>query len=1214
MAATPERLGPYRIVDTLGAGGMGVVYLAEHAETGERVAIKTVARAAAGLLGHLRREIHTLSRIRHPGVVRIVGQGTQEAMPWFAMELLDRETMRDWLRELWPSAGRVDTAPTRGAGLEGPTRTLSPSSPAPSPAHPPAADPPADSELATRSLPAGELRPDAASAAASAPPLLPLAAGGGDLLAVLTTVCRLCGPLSYVHGEGIVHCDLKPDNVFFRAGHRLPVLADFGLMANIQAAGREILEVAGGLRGTLPYMAPEQIRGRVLDARADLYSLGCILYEGLVGRPPFLGQPQEIATQHLSGQPTAPTRLVDGVPAALDELILKLLAKQPQDRIGYADDVAAALVRLGAEPDDPGAAPPARPYLYRPQLVGRGEVMQQVLELLARVQAGSCRQLFVSGESGVGKTRFVLEAGLEAEELGFRVITGQCQDTPRLTGEGSGGTPLHPLRPLLDRIADRCIEGGAGRTRELLAGRGRLLQPYAPSLRDVPGVRDQPDPAPLAAEEARNRLFRALAETLEAFAADQPLMLILDDLQWADELTLALLRSPQLAALTQVRLLLVGTYRLEESTPEIEASSQHALAERIVLERLGAREVGGMVRDMLAMWAPPAAFVMFLTEESEGNPFFVAEYLRTAVAEKVLARDGQGNWRVAVEDAEAVQAFAALPLSGSLRDLVKLRLRGLSEMPRRMVEAASVAGREFDEAVVAHAAQLTGHDQLEALRELLARQIIEVADGAGYRFLHDKLREISYAELGRRRRRELHRRMAAGIEAVRGDRLDLALHGAAGRHFASGGAPRKAIPHLERAAELAEQIYANQQAVELLELALEQVDQLRRGGPRAQRRRAQLESGLAERLGGVLALTGQQEAARTAFTRALAADKRGRPAAQAQAPAAVRRASLLRRIGTANVTHHHHEEAMEQFALAEAALGEPPADAEEAWWRERIDIQLQRSVVEYWRVRLDDMERWLDQAVTGFEQHATPLQRTTYFQMRAALHHRRERYRVTPEAMSYSRQAYAVVEHLGDEAVVANALFERGFGHLFNDDLEQAQDDLETALEMARRIGDLTIHSRCISYLAMAQRRLGAVEEVRARAIEAIAIAKESGMNDYLATANGHLGWVTWREGNTDTSRRYCQKALDIWRPMGGVHPFEWVGTLPLFALELGAGELEGAAALARRTLSPRQQRLPDRLEEALAGTLASWRKQLPDDARRHGRRAVELARAGGFL
>src|SRR5262245_16016623 len=314
MTAAPQTIGPYRILEPLGHGGMGVVYRAEHRETGQTAALKTVRVPRAELLQSIRREIHALARIRHPGVVRILEEGIEAGLPWYAMELLEGTALSRYRVAQDPSA--ETTAP------------------------PPE---PASTPWWTRSLP--ELPDPAADGATSASEAPQPNAGRAGVMGVLTLVRRLCSPLAFLHGEGIVHRDLKPDNILVvwdrgsptpAPRSPIPVLTDFGLAALFgSGTSREALEIGGPASGTLSAIAPEQILGELVDARADLYSLGCLLYELVTGRPPFAGASRgAVLYGHLREEPAAPSKLAEGVPPELDALVLRLLAKEPRQRIG----------------------------------------------------------------------------------------------------------------------------------------------------------------------------------------------------------------------------------------------------------------------------------------------------------------------------------------------------------------------------------------------------------------------------------------------------------------------------------------------------------------------------------------------------------------------------------------------------------------------------------------------------------------------------------------------------------------------------------------------------------------------------------------------------------------------------------------------------------------------------------------------------------------
>jgi serine/threonine protein kinase len=230
-------------------------------------------------------------------------------------------------------------------------------------------------------------------------------AAGGRLVETLTLFRLLCAPLAYLHGEGTMHRDIKPSNVFVRSDGT-PVIMDFGLVGRFRdAQGRDVLADAESRAGTAVYMAPERVRGEPGDARSDLYSLGCTLYEALTGSLPVEAArpPGETDRSEDGKRWLRPSELVTGVPPALDMLVSRLLEADPRERIGHADDVAQALAAQGARDWPKQGLPRARSYLYQPRLIGREPALDAVLQgVSSSKKVGGL--LLVGGESGVGKT------------------------------------------------------------------------------------------------------------------------------------------------------------------------------------------------------------------------------------------------------------------------------------------------------------------------------------------------------------------------------------------------------------------------------------------------------------------------------------------------------------------------------------------------------------------------------------------------------------------------------------------------------------------------------------------------------------------------------------------------------------------------------------------------------------------------------------------
>ncbi|MFP2924691.1 serine/threonine-protein kinase PknK [Pyxidicoccus sp. 3LG] len=1168
-------LGPYHITGILGRGGMGVVYRAEHREQAVPVALKTVRAPSEVLLASIRREIHALRRLSHPGIARILDEGLSHGLPFYVMELFEGGTLRRRLEaSRWARGLEVSVAGATGTWL--PTATDSTVTS-------PVAEP--------RSIPAPP---------SERPRLDPSA-----LHALLSLVRALCAPLAHLHGEGLVHRDLKPENIFLREDGR-PVLVDLGIAASFSgAASREELAAEGRVMGSVAYMAPEQLQGELVDARADLYALGCILYECLVGRPPFIGSwAGSIVFQHLNEAPTPPSRHVEGVPEELERLVLRLLEKRPNDRLGYAEDVAEALDALGVEGDGGEGLPRPRSYLYRPGLEGRAGPLEELggaLEQLCRERRGQL--ILLEGESGVGKTRLALELALLATRRRVRVVTGQCTLWSLTAPEqGRAAVPLHPFRPLLQLLADRCRERGSAEAERLLGSGGRWLALYEPALAELPWVKAQPEPSALSPAAAQQRILETLRKALLGLTEEQPLLLVLDDLQWADELSLAFLKV--LAARGgEPGLLILGTCRLGETGAELTELLSAPGARRVALGRLDTGSVGAMVAGMLALRESPAELVDFLADSSSGNPFFIAEYLRAAIDEGLLARDRTGAWHLR-QPGEGVDTIARhVLLPRTLAELIERRLSALGGDGQQLVECASVLGREFDGGLLLPLAGLSETAALDTLGELRRRQLIEETASGRLRFVHDKLRELAYERTALERRRALHLGAARLIEARSQDVPDAFPE--LGHHFSQAGIHDKALLYLGRAADRARATYANGAAIRLYRAALEEV-------PRATHELSEREEGwrttalpLHEGLGDVLALVGRHEEARHSYSQALGgtALERG-----------LERARLHRKTGKAWEIPHAHDEALSAYRAAEQALGARPREPSEAWWNEWLHIQVEQLAVHYWTARLDVMEELSRRIQPTVERYGTPLQRARFFEVRVQRNLRAERYLASEETVGFARDYLRASEAAADSAESAEAGCVLACVLLWHGALEEAAARMATAVAQARRMGDVSVEASGLAYLAQIHRRQGALDATREVAARSLRAAEAGNMTSYVGAARANLGWVALRECRPDDAERHCQAALQLWGATSLIYPFEWMALLPLALLELQRGRLADAALRVARLVHSTQQRLPAPLSAALQQAQAAWSSGLEAVASVNLEHALQEAELAGYL
>jgi eukaryotic-like serine/threonine-protein kinase len=1159
-------IGPYRILEPLGHGGMGVVYRARHIGTERAVALKTVKVTAPRWLDSIRREIDALTRIKHPGVIRIVDHGVQYGRPWYAMDLLEGESLRHFGQRIW-SPFRVPSTPIGSTDGVSVTDGVSGSSPGDAAVH----------DVGTDSRPPA--RPGG---------LVPAAAG--ELRKVLKLMRRVCATLAFLHGEGFVNCDLKPENVLLVGDN--PIVIDFGLTAHHPGgSGREALEALRSTSGTLPYMSPEQLRGEFVDARSDIYSIGCVLYELVTGHPPFSGPPRSIMMQHLSSAPVPPSELVADVPPALERVILKLLEKGLSERFGFADEVAAVLAEMAGDAHRLPDFPPVRPYLYRPRFVGREEVVSRLARLRDRAAAGSGALVLLGGESGVGKTRVAMELTRVVPGSRMRVVTGESTSLSAASAESGGvvGTaPLHTLRPLLQAVADRCQEGGADISDQLLGSRRSVLALYEPLLAQVPSHDSMAPVLPLAADASRRRLFTYLSETLAAFAQEQPVLWVLDDLGWADELSLDFLKSLTADYLEATPVFLLGTYRSEETTDDVAAISQLPHVTHLTLPRLAQGAVSSMIADMLAMPEATEGFVDFVTRQAEGNPFFVAEHVRTAVSERVLYRDQQHSWQLLARSGQGPAEYESLPIPRSLREHIEQRLRKLTPAAQQTGLAAAVLGREAAIETLREVAAISDEAAVAALDELLRRQVFEQPEAGRVRFAHDKLREVTYAQAPAERVGELHARAAVALEARWRHRADASqIWAALGHHFAVGRRPDEAARYLKLAADHARATYANGDAIRLYREAINQTNQamLRLSGDSIPSQ--ETVAVLYEALGDVLALVGKRDEARAAYDEGMGRTEPGKAAV---------RARLYRKIGKTWEWQHRDDESLRHYELARKELPQDPAFARPDEREEWIAVRLEQLYVFYFLRRENEMDASVADLDPAIATHGTAAQRAIFFQgkmMRGLL---RDWWVTTSDTLQYSKLALEACSNDPASAHLPMARFGLGFALLLQNSFEEASRELHLALGLAERAGDTSVQARCLTYLSLAARMRGDVDDTEAYAERAATASSEAGTEGYLAVAQGNRAWLAFQRGKVEESIHFGDQAMRVWgdstvtsRTKGHVYPFQWVALLPLLRSAVLRNDLGRGSRYAAALIRPDQMALPSPAREAL-GRALTWR------------------------
>jgi PAS domain S-box-containing protein len=580
----------------------------------------------------------------------------------------------------------------------------------------------------------------------------------------------LATALGGLHGRRLIHKDVKPANALINSATGQIRLMGFGIASRLPRE-RQPPQPPETIAGTLAYMAPEQTgrMNRSIDARSDLYALGITLYEMLTGSRPFIAvDPMEWVHCHIARQPTPPSVRVPYVAASVSAIIMKLLAKTAEDRYqtaaGLERDLRRCLAQFEAEGriDDFALGEHETPdrLLIPEKLYGRGGEIESLLTAFDRIVKGGAPELvLVSGYSGIGKSSVVNELHKVLVPPRGLFAAGKFDQYKRDIPYSTLAQAFQDLvRPLLGKS-----EGELARwcdaLKEAMGPNGQLMVDLVPELRLIIG--DQapvPELAPLDAQRRFQLVFRRF---LAVFArAEHPLALFLDDLQGLDAATLDLLED--LLTQPDIRhLLLIGAYRDNEVTSihplmrRLETlRNGGALVQEIVLTPLTGEDVSRLIAESLCCDRGGAmSLAQLVLEKTDGNPFFVIQFLSAMVEEELLTFDhGAGRWSW---DLTRIHA------KGYTDNVVDLMVGKLSRLPlitQEALKGLACLGNSAKASTLA-TVQGTPEKQLHSdLWEALRLELIDRSDDL-YRFVHDRVQEAAYSLVSEEQRAQAHLRI-----------------------------------------------------------------------------------------------------------------------------------------------------------------------------------------------------------------------------------------------------------------------------------------------------------------------------------------------------------------------------------------------------------------------------------------------------------------------
>jgi hypothetical protein len=818
----------FQLLRSLGEGGMGVVFEAFDRERKSRVALKTLKRLASRKAGaqallRFKREFRALQDLHHRNLVtlgELIGEGQQ----WFfTMELVDGP---DFLAYVRPRA------PMEAGGVF----ALAASPRDPASVSTSSVD---DAPVQFRRIETHPLE---------TPPATIL-----DEARLRATLPQLASGLAALHAAGKVHRDIKPSNIRVTPAGRV-VLLDFGLIAEVS----ERSSIDGDITGTPAYMAPEQATAKTVGPEADWYALGVVLYEALTGRLPFDGSSLDMLVKKQSVVPPPPRSIAPAAPADLADLCMQLMRIDPAAR-PRGEDVVRRLEKEPRAAASTATDPLTVTSMRGAPFVGRAAELEQLEQAFREARDGSSAvAVVVDGESGVGKSCLVrrfLDDILQ-EHPDAVVLAGRCYEREHIPYKGLDG--------VIDELARYLSSLAEPDAFSLVPQRvGPLVQIF-PVLRRSPAFAFATTEEPGDPRELRRRAFAALRSVLAAMAARHPLVVAIDDVQWADADSLSLL-SEVLRGPDAPPLLLVATVR-DMPIPEGSAAMPAGIAvdvaatlpcpvRAIHLARLSDDDARELAATLLEAIAPHRAqHASTIAREAQGHPLFIAELARHAalVPDREIAGDDPDDTALLVRP------------TFDLDEALLTRIARLEKPARETLELVAVAGRPLAQEAVAHAAGMEMGAFARVVAQLRVTHLVLTSGARASDRIepyHERVRAAVVGCLSSKERAACHKRLALALEAARwpdGEALSL--------HWARAGDRARAAKYAVAAAHQASEALAFDRAATCWEQALSLTAE---GDPK--------QRALRVRLGDALANAGRGALAAKAF----AAAAEGAPPAEA---------------------------------------------------------------------------------------------------------------------------------------------------------------------------------------------------------------------------------------------------------------------------------------------------------------------------------------------